>query len=276
MKTAFEHQRLAKSLALLGFLAGMGMGMPILSLPAAAQVATAAAPVPVAQAAQTTVPATAIVSPPEARPADASPALATAAIAVAPPKEDKEMKGLGRSEDKISDSVKSLAKRLSDADTMTLDDLNAARQTVAKIEALIEIEKHMNELEKLRSERENKGTPSLPISAGMLTQPGGAPQTTMPVMPLPMSSTIPASAVQGALPVSFGGGPEVVRITGVGGRFSAVVKGSDGVDKTVSVGDTVDGATVTSITASGVELMRRDKKQTLRVKNVHTVFGNVP
>lgn len=203
-------------------------------------------------------------------PGDAA-AMATTAAAVS----DKDgKKSLSNVEDKVSDSVKSIAKRLSNTDNVTLDDLNSARQAVAKIEALIDIEKHLNELEKIRSEREGGGRSGMgSIPASALNPYGNA----MPSLPMPAVSAMPISAIPGSAiqPLAFSG-TDVTRIVGSNGRFSAILKTGDGQTKTVEVGDHVDGATVTSITTAGVELNRNGVKRVLHVKNVRTVFGNTP
>lgn len=230
--------------------------------------------------AQTTMPAapaapevaTSVTAPTPSQPVDPSLATATSAVTPAPDKDGKNSKSLGSAEDKVKDSVKDIAKRLGNTDTVTLDDLNSARQAVAKIEALIDIEKHLNELDKLRSEREGGSHSSMmgAIPASALN-PYGAGQMPPP-LPIPVSA-FPASAIN---PMASFSSIDVSRIIGSNGHFSAVVKTGDGQSKTVSVGDRVDGATVTAITASGVELSRGKTTHVVRVKNVQSVFSDIP
>jgi type IV pilus biogenesis protein PilP len=198
------------------------------------------------------------------------PDASVAAVMPGTDKEEKNGKSLGSSEDKVSDSVKGIAKRLSSTDNVTLDDLNSAKQAVTKIEALIDLEKHLNELDKLRSERE--GSSRLPMPGAMpMSALSPPPSAQMPQMPMP---TMPASIMQNPMP-SFSS-LDVTRIIGSDGRFSAVVKTADGQTKTVQVGDHLEGATITAITAGGVELDRNNSKHVIPVKNIQTVFGSTP
>lgn len=210
---------------------------------------------------------------PKVVPPPTDPAVAVAAPAVVE-KEEKGAKAFNMAEDKVTDSAKSVVKRLGSADNVTLDDLNSARQTVAKIEALIDIEKHLNELDKIRSEHEGNHpsmSGAIPASALNAYQPPMQAAASMPMMmPMPMA----ASVVQTPMPTLSN--IDVTRIIGGGGHFSAVIKGGDGQVKTVEVGDHVDGATVISIMSTGVELERNNSKRVVHVKNVQTVFGNTP
>ena len=76
----------------------------------------------------------------------------------APTADAKSDKGFSAVQSKVPDSVKEVMKRLDNNNIVTLDDLNSARQAVARIEALIDIEKHISELEKIRSDREDGGS----------------------------------------------------------------------------------------------------------------------
>ncbi len=178
---------------------------------------------------------------------------------------DKGAKGFANAEDKVSDSVKGVVKHLGTTENVTLDDLNSARQAVAKIEALIDIEKRLNELEKLRSEREGKSiTGAVPASA--LAPMPLQPQFQPPASLLPM----PASAVQSPL-----NNLEISRITGSGARYMAVLKMPDGENKTVEAGDHLpDGSSVVAVSSSGVEVEHNGTKRVIHVKNVGAVFGS--
>lgn len=196
-------------------------------------------------------------------------------VAVMPAKEEK--KGLAGAEDKVSDSVKALAKRMGNTDSITLDDLNSARQAVAKIDALIDIEKHLRELEKLRAERDDSAARSLssalPASA---LSPFNSQAQVASALPLPMPSPVAMPAGIPQNPMSSLGDVTVSRITGSGGRFTAAVKTSDGQTKNVQVGDKLNGGTVSAITSSGVEINHNKSIKVYPVKNVPTVFGNTP
>jgi len=218
-------------------------------------------------------------APPAAQPALATPPTNTVdptiAAAAVPAKDEK--KGLAGAEDKVSDSVKALSKRLSATENVTLDDLNSARQAVAKIEALIDIEKHLRELEKLRSDRDDSSarsiSNSLPASA---LSPFNSQAQIASALPLPMPSPVamPNNFPQNGMN-SFGD-VTVSRITGSDGRFTAAVKTADGQTKNVQVGDKLNGGTVSAITSSGVTVDQNKTIKVFKVKNVQTVFGDTP
>ena len=165
-------------------------------------------------------------------------------------------------ENKVPDSVKEVMKHLDKTtEDVTLDDLNSARQAVAKIEALIELEKHLVELDKIRQEREKK-----------ISFAGAIPASALQPPPSLSSISLPANAPP---PVMAERPLEVSRIMGRNGRYSAVVKMSDDKTRTVQVGDHLpNGDTVLGITATEVELGRGSNHQSLHIKNVDTVFGN--
>jgi type IV pilus biogenesis protein PilP len=162
---------------------------------------------------------------------------------------------------KIPDSVKTVVKQLTvTTKDMTLNDLNAAREAVAKLDALLDIEKRLTDLEKIRKEREGGRSFAEAIPASALMPPGGAgamPRQTN-AMPMPPSS------------------PDVERIEGTNGHYAAVVK-SGTASKIVHVGDRLDdGSTVLAITADGMELEKGKTRHLVRVKDVQGVFGSSP
>ncbi len=170
---------------------------------------------------------------------------------------------MGALENKVPDSVKEAVKHLDKSSTeeVTLDDLNTARQAVAKIEALIDIEKHLAELDKVRMER-NKGGFAGAIPASALQPPSAMKSTDMGGGQQMMAA--PAERVT-----------EVLRIMGRNGTYSAVMKLADDKTKTVKPGDHLsDGSKIVSITSTEVNVMRGTMPQTLHVKNVETVFGS--
>jgi hypothetical protein len=188
-------------------------------------------------------------------------------------KDQKGVKGLTSAEDKITDSVKGVVKHIGTTDSLTLDDLNTARQAVAKIEALIDIEKHLAELEKVRSERDGGNTK---IAAAI-------PASALAPMPPPLSSQLqnltppPVSPAPVVNPMMSSSNLEVSRIIGGAGRYSAIIKTTDGQNKTIQVGDKLsEGSTVVGITSAGVELDQNGKTRMVHVKNVNTVFGDSP
>jgi type IV pilus biogenesis protein PilP len=184
-------------------------------------------------------------------------------------KSDKKLAVL---EDKVSDSVKDVAKRLgTTTENVTLDDLNSARQAVAKLEALIDIEKHLSDLDKIRSERENNGT-----SRGLAA---AIPASALAPLPMQMGTPFPSMATASISPPTPSLMPisaiEVTRILGSDGHFVALMKTPDGQSKPVHVGDHLsDGSSVSGITSKGVVLDENGSKHVIPVKNIDTIFGN--
>ncbi|HEU0117102.1 MAG TPA: hypothetical protein VFR09_00590 [Alphaproteobacteria bacterium] len=178
---------------------------------------------------------------------------------VAEDKGEKGGKGLTNAEDKITDSVRGFAKHMGTTDAVTLEDLNSARQAIAKIDALIDIEKRLNELEKLRNERE--GGRFSPMPASSLMPP--SPIVSAPVVAQPVSFQ-PAMMSSSSV--------EVSRISGGAGHYTALLKTPDGQTKTVEVGDSFGGGKVIAITSAGVDIKQGNKTRLIPVKNVETVF----
>ncbi|MFY9288926.1 MAG: hypothetical protein WAO98_10545 [Alphaproteobacteria bacterium] len=280
MRTEAKHVTLSR-FALLIVLIGMG------SLACSQAVYAAAATVPTSE---TDDVAAALVdsAPPDAPPslpanAATTPAQAAAPVisnvtaevppSLSPPppagaKAEKPGKGLEHAENKIADTARDAIKQLSSSDTVTLDDLNTARQAIAKIDALIEIEKRLAELEKVRGgDRGRSLASSIPASA--LAPP--VPSLPVPALPVPSQS----SQVFNQIPTMPSLSPvEISRITGNAGRYTAYVKGVDGQFKPVKVGDAVPGAgKVLAITPNGISLSQNDIKRFVRIKNVDTVFS---
>ena len=131
-------------------------------------------------------------------------------------------KNVAEMEDKVSENAKNVVKRLeTPTDTTTLADLNSARQTITRIEAMIDLEKHLAELEKLRGERTG-------LHAVTASLAGAIPASAL--TPLPKRAPAPAQAGVGtgevgveemAAPMSSGFGHiDITRITGTDGRYS--------------------------------------------------------
>lgn len=172
---------------------------------------------------------------------------------------------------KIPDSVKTVVKDLSSAtNEVTLDSLNAAREAVVKLDVLIDIEKRLNDLTKLRRDREENmgGISGDQIPTAALGAPGGiAPPhlTEAPQMPVvPVTPPVPVSTDL-----------EVVRVVGASGNFVAHIKEPSGDTKLIRTGHKLpDGATVQSISRNGVSVLMPNKKtKVFSVKDVTTVFG---
>jgi type IV pilus biogenesis protein PilP len=188
---------------------------------------------------------------------------------LAPSSNNAQDRNLNALENKVTDSVKSVVGHMGTTEDLTLEDLNTAKIAVAKIDALIDIEKRLAELDKLRDEREGKAgeikntAPVIPASA---------------LAPMPMTAPPPAavrrqtreSAVSELKPAI----PGLVRIFGVDGRYGAIVKMPDGQSVTVHTGDKLsDGSMVLNITASSIALKKGDTVHQIRMSGMEVVYG---
>ena len=188
-------------------------------------------------------------------------AIGAGSSVVAPVKEGSALeKKATAMEEKVSDGVKSTIKNLDSSEGMTLSDLNTAKQTMARIDAMIEIEKRMIELEKLRNERGGSKPPSFATGlAGAIPASALAPlpQVSRPVFS--ESSNAPKEEH-----VAFPTEPshyEILRIAGAEGKYSAVLKSPGGESKTVHVGDQLsNGSVIKWISASSVVIEGKDKE----------------
>jgi len=170
---------------------------------------------------------------------------------------------------KMPESVKNAVKRLSTAtEDVTLEDLNAAREAVAKLDILIDIEKRLSDLETIRQEREEKSmSGALPASAFAI------PGTAMPVAQVPVASMPDGTSVP-MPPMGAVGEVEVTRIVGVAGRYTAMVKIGDGKPTSVRPGDKIDdGSVVQDISSRSVTLLKDKKTRTVDIKDIAVVFN---
>ncbi|WP_301100440.1 hypothetical protein [Propionivibrio sp.] len=174
---------------------------------------------------------------------------------------------------KVPKSVNNVLKKLDKAtDNVTLEDINSARDAIAKLDVLLDIEKRLSDLATIRHEREEKSmaaalpasalgmVPSSPVSAAMPGSSGSGGGGAVMTAPPPVSS--------------FSSDPEVLRIVGADGRFVASIKEVDGKTLRVREGDKLmDGSVVESISSNGLTIERDKNKRTIRVKDVGTVLG---
>ncbi len=171
----------------------------------------------------------------------------------------------------VPPSVKGIVKRLNLAtEGVSLDDLNSAREAVAKLDILIDIEKRLTDLASLRQEREEKTlTAAIPASAlppvGQIRPPPQIPAYPVADRSLDSVAVIPVSPPLSSV--------EVTRIVGAGGVYTATIKEGEKV-VTVRQGDKLsDGSVVQSISNRSVTLERNKKTQTVNVKDVAVVFS---
>lgn len=186
---------------------------------------------------------------------------------------------------KIPESIKGVIKRLNaETNEISLEDLNSAREAVAKLDMLIDIEKRLNDLADLRKEREEKLLNSLESSIPdsvfghqqrkhgpfykkqgdkTISEPppyeSSLQQTSSPQLPLAVSS--PDVSVQ--------------RIIGSSGKYTAIIKFGGEEKKVVREGDKLsDGSVVKEITNQGIILVRGKERRTIKIKDINIVLNN--
>ena len=171
--------------------------------------------------------------------------------------------------DKVPESVKGVIKRLNaETENVTLEDLNTAREAVAKLDMLIDIEKRLNDLTKLRQEREEQSISTMLPATALGMQNAPAPITTM----FPQQNQMPI-APQPPFPVSSGE-IEIKHIAGATGRYTAFIKTGDDKTKMVRVGDRLsDGSVVKEITSRGMVTEKGKERRSVQIKDTAVVFN---
>ena len=181
-----------------------------------------------------------------------SPISATSESAAADSENDKDVTT------KIPSSVKSVVKRLGVSENeATLDDLNSAREAVAKLDLMIEIEKRLKELSNIKRDRsENGAANAMPRAV---------------ISPLPMAQLQPAAVAPPPMPIAAD--IEVMRITGAEGHNVAMIKVNGSTTK-VQEGDHMsDGSIVRAVTNRSIALSRDGRERTYNVKNVGAIYS---
>lgn len=189
------------------------------------------------------------------------------------------LKNVGNMEEKAIESAQSAIKALEAADSATFEEMNAARQASVRIEAMIELERRVAELNKIRGER-GSGRSSYPLA-------GAIPASALTALPIvsesddvvevikPARRSSTKAAVVRSAPEPVSEQYEVSRIYGVEGKYVAVLSSSGGSPRSVRVGDQLPGgATVKSITSSSVHIDGRGGAYTARVRNIDVVYGS--
>lgn len=157
----------------------------------------------------------------------------------------------------VPSSVKKTIKKLDGStDSLTLEDLNAAREAVARLDVLLDIEKKLMDLAKIRGERGMTGSLAAAI-----------PSSALPVLPMPALSTSGGENGASATPEKTGSVGDIVRIYGIGGVYTAICSTSSGVETKIRKGDEMeDGSQVVSISMQGVTVIKNGKTSVLKVK----------
>lgn len=181
---------------------------------------------------------------------------------------------------KVPGSVKEVVKKLNtDSDSVTLENLNEAREAVVKLDVLIDIEKRLNDLAKLRRAREEDESsvadaiPASALGLSAATQaPVLPPPITAPALPVATMAPTPVAPVHSSSPQISD--LEVMQITGASGRFAAQIKEAGGSTRIVHVGDKLsDGSKVSAISISGVSVTTGSKsRKTFAIKDAPAIF----
>lgn len=186
-----------------------------------------------------------------------------------PPGAEKIAKDEEPAETKIPVSVKDVVKRLnSETANISLDDLNTAREQVAKLELLIDIEKRLKDLQTIRREREEKSLAAA-IPASAFGMPRG-----FPTAGNANGGFVPTGAMPAPMPVMST--LEVLQVAGTNGSYTATIKDM-GATRTVRVGDKLpDGRTVRTITREGIGIEQGKGERFVRVKGAELVSAMSP
>lgn len=194
----------------------------------------------------------------------------------------------------IPGSVQNVLDKMKDnSQDVTLGDLNTAREAIAKLDMMIDIEKRLSDLATIRKEREEKSMtavaaalppaaytppPALPAPAASAPILGGAASDYGLPDPTKMGSILGGTSIGGGTKhATSEAGPnkvDIQRIIGAEGRYIAYIKGDDGRESPYHQGDKLsDGSQITSISRNGVTLSKNKKTSTYQVKDIAKVFG---
>jgi len=224
------------------------------------------------RAAAVTMPAAAAPSGPGAAVSGAMPTMPVApAAAAAVKKPGKDTKAGAFSNVKVPDSVKAVVTDLTvSPGDITLENLNAAREAAAKLDALIDIEKKLVDLDKLRKEREGDGGGNAASLASAI------PPSALSLPPAPAFRESPVAHIPTHHRETTYAKVDIARVEGSLGHYTAFVN-EDGATRPIQVGDRLsDGRKVVAIMADGIELESGGAVHIVRVKNVETVFTGSP
>lgn len=180
----------------------------------------------------------------------------------------------------VPSSVEKVVKNLStQAKGLTLEDLNSAREASAKLDALLDIERKLTDLAKLRQDRDTA------INAGNIEANSGKFEASIPMSALaepqpvvaPPAYLAPAAPAPAPAPVPVNEGPkevDIIRVSGASGKYVAIYKGANEEELKVRQGDKMqDDSVVRSISRHGVTLAKNKKTVTLQIKGISNVFG---
>lgn len=181
-------------------------------------------------------------------------------------------------EDKAVANAQNVIKHLDgSSEAVTLDELNTARQAVARLDAMIDLEKHLNELEKMRGERSAspaRSMASLIPASALAPSPSSLSPASASTTPINVGENLNEVPLRPIKKERSAGRVEVVRIMGIGGNYAATLKMEDGTMRPCKTGDHLnDHSIVRFISASSVVLDENGETHTLHVRNVDAVFN---
>lgn len=167
----------------------------------------------------------------------------------------------------IPGSVQEVVNKLNGASgDLSMEDLNQAREAVAKLEVLLDIEKKLTDLTRVRKERDEMQGASSQV-VGMLPDNVWKPASDIQIPSAPSVFSPVKPVVEGPKEV------DILQIFGAGGKYVATYKDGS-LQKRLSVGDKLeDGSRVSYISQRGVVLVKGKKRLILPVKGVGHVFG---
>lgn len=175
-------------------------------------------------------------------------------------------KTMNGAEDRAAKEARDVVKQLdSDSDTTTLQDINTARQAVARLQAMIAVEKELADFEKIRNDR----------AGGSHNFAAAIPASALAPAAGQFAQSAPAAKPQGAAQpvVHASSGATLERITGVDGNYVAAIKIA-GDTKTARLGDRIAGlGTVRAISPSSVQLEDGGSMRSLHIKNIDAIYS---
>lgn len=178
----------------------------------------------------------------------------------------------------IPPSTKDVVTGLQGAKIVSLEDVTKAQDSLARLQLLLEIEEKLLQIEKVRNDRKKEA------SGGGIA--GMIPAATLQMAPPPVVDQMPASSSRGAVKRYRPSDDEVDdpemkaykvdQITGVEGRYQALMSSEDGKVIPVRAGDKLpDGTMVRSVTLQGVMVKHGRKTELLSVQTSSRLITGV-
>lgn len=178
----------------------------------------------------------------------------------------------------IPPSTKDVVTGLQGAKIVSLEDVTKAQDSLARLQLLLEIEEKLLQIEKVRNDRKKEA------SGGGIA--GMIPAATLQMAPPPVVDQMPAPSSRGAVKRYRPSDDEVDepemkaykvdQITGVEGRYQALMSSEGGKVIPVRAGDKLpDGTMVRSVTLQGVMVKHGRKTELLSVQTSSRLITGV-